>query len=169
MTNIPKVIAALCLDQFEAKVAAASTATVLRKLIRNTDEYSRLREHINSGSINSSHIKATVEELLESFEKGKPFRYQSALATIAVAMENSFDEYSDEYLASLSKARVTELSMATRVAELAISFKSNCTWTSPRETSGTIVQLEDRPKLILFEEPEEQESMDFGWTEVAYA
>lgn len=84
-------------------------------------------------------------------------------------MENSFSEYSDEYLSSLSKVRVAELSIATRVAELAISLKSHSTWTPPHEIKGVLVGLTSGPKTIQFVELQEQESMSCDLTEVVYA
>lgn len=138
---------ALSSEEFEAKIAFASTAPVLRKLILGTPEFKRIREDLRLRLLSESKLRSFVEGLVEKLEKGRRFPYEAALAAIAVVLEARGTDFAEEYLLDLARLRLQETRNASAVAH-----ESLRRW--KRRTSETIRTFEVAPDD---DEPGEEE------------
>jgi hypothetical protein len=61
-----------------------------------------------------------VDDLLRVLKKGERFPYESALAGLAVAMEERFTPFADSYLATLASLKLSEMTLSIGVANLSL-------------------------------------------------
>lgn len=78
---------------------------------------------MNECSIDESSVTRFVAELLNSFERGAPFRHDLTLAALAVAVESTFSPQVDLFLDRLARLHITEIPMASRIARLVLKSR----------------------------------------------
>ena len=115
-------LAVLLTPEFEVSVLA-STPSLLRLRLRKSSQVAMLRERYDQGLLGEGELRFFVGQLLQQYPLPGVFPYQTALAALAVMLENRFTPFADEYLADLSRVRTARLAVASRVARLCLESR----------------------------------------------
>lgn len=108
--------------EFETDVLA-STPRVLRLRLRRSPEVLELRRRHNEGFIPDELLREFVNQILRSYPDPDWFPHQTALAAIAVVLEERYSKFSETYLVDLARVRTTRLGIASRVARLCLEAR----------------------------------------------
>jgi len=81
-----------------------------------TDEVTALRYGIRSGAIGEEDIHEFIAEILHNFAPGVRYAEDIAVCALAVALEDHYSRFAEEYLIDLASVRSRELSFASRIA-----------------------------------------------------
>ena len=90
------------------------------KILKNENETNILRILYQSNALTDIEIKEFVNDLLKEFRYGEKYFYDLTLASIAVALEDCYTNFADEYISDLSKLSQTELKTSTEIAKICI-------------------------------------------------
>lgn len=130
-TSIPRALAAVAEETFVRSLLACSTPSVLLDRIRSSEECRNLREALRAGLVNDDTLREFVHRLIKS-RIASPHRTDVALATLCACLGDVFTPLADEYLEGLSKVRVPELALASRVAILVVIARRHRTFSVTR-------------------------------------
>ena len=118
-----KALNDLLLPAFESKVVTSSSRA-LRTLLLRTDEVGSLRAECRSGTVSSAEMQSFVELLLSEFPPPGSFPHQSAIAAIAVVVEDMFTPFAKKFLVGLARVESARLRMSVSVARLCMQNRS---------------------------------------------
>ena len=107
---------------FEAQVVA-STPRIFRLRLRRSPEVRGLRRQYDEGTVSDELLRQFVNDLLRRHTDPDSFPDQSALAAIAVVLEDRFSPFSETYLIDLARVKTGRLSTASRVARLCLDAR----------------------------------------------
>ena len=107
---------------FEAQVVA-STPRILRLRLRRCPEIGGLRGQYDEGTLPEALLRQFVNELLRRHTDPDWFPHQTALAAIAVVLEDRFSPFSEMYLIDLARVKTGRLATASRVARLCLDAR----------------------------------------------
>jgi hypothetical protein len=107
-------------EDFELSLPVVSLPAVLRRALQDREEVDMLGAALASGAVTDEDLRSFTRELMESFEGGKTFAYDIALAAIAVALEPHRAPIADEILRGLADLQVAEMRTSTHVARLCL-------------------------------------------------
>ncbi len=128
----------LLAPDFEAQVVA-STPRVLRLRLHRSRTVQELRKRYHEGTLPDELLRGFVNGLLRRHTDPDSFPYQTALAAIAVVLEDRFCRFSEAYLIDLARVKTGRLSTASRVARLCLEARlehtTNKTHVFPPETA----------------------------------
>ena len=112
-------------EEFLIAIGFIPPPKALRILLSKTKACSAIKDSYRQGEITSDDIRDFVSQCMRDYKTGKTFPHQIALATIAVALESSYDSFSEEFLCDLSKLSLSELSISISVATICLSKRCN--------------------------------------------
>jgi hypothetical protein len=118
----PEDLERLCSPDFEAQVVA-STPRILRLRLRRCHEIRGLREQYDEGTLPDALLRQFVNGLLRRNRDPDWFPHQTALAAIAVVLEERFSPFSEMYLIDLARVKTGRLATASRVARLCLDAR----------------------------------------------
>lgn len=101
-----------------------------------SDEVAMLRYSIRSGAVGEEDIREFVAEVLNVFDPGVRYEEDIAVCAVAVALEDHYSLFAEEYLIDLASVRSRELSFASRIAAECLKHRR----TVPVERGVIIVQ-----------------------------
>ena len=133
----------LLAPDFEAQVVA-STPRVLRLRLRRSRTIRELRKRYEQGALPGESFRRFVNDLLRDHTDPDSFPYQTALAAIAVVLEDGYSLFSEAYLRDLARVKTGRLSTASRVARLCREARSKRT---RNETRVFLLETEIQPKF----------------------
>jgi hypothetical protein len=113
----------LLAPDFGAQVVA-STPRILRLRLRRSPTVRELRKRYDEGALPDESLRRFVNGLLRQHTDPDSFPYQTALAAIAVVLEDRYAPLSEEYLIDLARVKTGRLSTASRVARLCLNARS---------------------------------------------
>lgn len=114
----------LLTDEFINEVAYELPPHAMRDVLRSMDDYEIVKTALRSGIIGQSEVENFVNTLMDKIEPGVQFRYNPALALLAVALEEDRRDFAREFLESLAEVNAAELGMASRVASYCLNLRS---------------------------------------------
>ena len=117
------LLKALCSPEYVRKVAFVSTFAAMRIAIRRTDEFRELTDDLRSGGLTDAEIEAFANSLFAEYRKGERFKFEEAIATLAVLLETHPSKFADEFLSQLAAFRSSGLVMAAGVARESLRLR----------------------------------------------
>ncbi len=106
-------------DEFACKFSFISNPRAIHGVMQRSEDVKSLRAALLAGELTEETIRKFSESLLDNFESGKQFPYESALAAIAVALETRPTPFAEEFTLDLARLDRAELAIAIRVARWA--------------------------------------------------
>lgn len=97
-----------------------ATPEALATLLKRRHEVIEVRRAFDRGSITSDEVRHFISHTLGRFEAQKKFAGDIILSALAVALETNASEFAEEYLQELSRLKLRELPMSSRVANAAL-------------------------------------------------
>ena len=121
---ILKDLEQLLAPDFEAQVVA-STPRILRLRLRRSRMVRELRDRYDMGALQDESLRQFVTGLLRQHTDPDSFPHQTALAAIAVLLEERHGVFSEAYLIDLARVKTARLGIASRVARLSLRSRSH--------------------------------------------
>lgn len=109
--------------ELELRLTFASTTSAQRAVLAASAEVERAVRALKQGEFGEAQIGEWVSVLLRARLPGRRFEHDTALAALAVVFEDWPSAFADEFLEDLSKVRLVEMSLSTRVAALSLSTR----------------------------------------------
>jgi hypothetical protein len=106
----------LTTEDFAVSVGFELPPPALRLRLRSTPEAQAIVEALQSGELTEDAVREFVTALLGDLQKGKRFANDLALATLAVVLEPCATDFAEEYLRDLSRLRLAEMGLSSRIA-----------------------------------------------------
>ena len=103
-------------DEFADNIGIILPPVPLRRVLQHSPDVRRLGEALRYGQITEKHVREFVGQLLTEFRPGELFRYDVALAALAVAMEHWGNSFAEEYLIDLARIQRSEFRVSFRIA-----------------------------------------------------
>ena len=105
-----------CSDEFDQRIIPMGSAEMVRALIRGTPEFKEAKNALDAGLITERAVRNFTSDLIRKFVPGRKFRYETALAAVAVLCETHFAPFAEEFLLDLAALKLPEIGHAIRVA-----------------------------------------------------
>jgi hypothetical protein len=96
---------------------------VMREHLRRLPEFNKFKDLIKSSIITFEIIDEFVESVLINIKKGEHFPFNVVLAFIAVVLEDNPSIFAEEYICGLAILNVSEVAVATRIANECIKHR----------------------------------------------
>ena len=93
----------------------------MRKILLRTRECDEFREKYRSGILTDNFLRQYIQDLMSNLRIGERFPFDTALALIAVGLEQFKTELSKEYLSDLARLELAELSLSIGVAKVCLA------------------------------------------------
>jgi hypothetical protein len=144
-----KQIVALTTEDFEIAVGPCGTPSALRRRLQRMPEVQAVRAALDAQVFSDDDLKSFVSQLVTAFAYGTLFPYDLALAAIATVLEARPTPFATEYLSTLSRLRLQEMPISTRVARECLVQHSQLAVTLRKDLSVLPPHPAGEEKLIL--------------------
>lgn len=103
-------------EEFDDSVGFILLPAAFQSVLRRSQVVRKITNAIRHGEITDQMLRSFVSELTGELVKGEALRGDIALAALAVSVETMQTPFAEEYLTTLAKLRVPEMSTSVRVA-----------------------------------------------------
>lgn len=108
-------------EYFDLPLTFYSTPPSLYRQLNRCPEVAEIKSAIETGTLPEATVRRFVEDLLGRLRKGERFPYDSAMAALAVVLEDRFTPFAEEYLSTLASLNLAEMSQSISVAKLCLA------------------------------------------------
>jgi len=103
-------------DEFAIRMGVVSNPRAIHRRLRSSKEVGDIRQALLNGEITEQSIRRFIAELFRQYVPGQLFPHDIALSAIAVAIETRAGAFASDVICDLSRLRLAEIPMASRVA-----------------------------------------------------
>ncbi len=111
-----ELLARLTTDEFADDIGFTLPPAPFRRVLQRSPDVRRLSAALRYRQLTIQDVRQFVGGLLKAYRQDEVFRYDLALAALAVAMEHWRNPFAEEYLIDLARIRRPELPIAPRIA-----------------------------------------------------
>lgn len=112
-------------DEFLVSFGVVCPGKSFIKALEKSSLVQDIKNGIISGQITESDIEQFINKTDEEFVRGQAFAYDISYAALAVALIDQRLKIGDQFIIELASLRITEIQIATIVAETLILNKKN--------------------------------------------
>jgi hypothetical protein len=110
-------------EEFDLGLTFYSTPRSLRRQLLGSEAVAAVRMAIGCGVLTENTASSFVNDMLRNLKKGERFPHESALAGLAVAIEDRYTPFADHYLKSLASLKLSEMVLSIGVARLCLEIR----------------------------------------------
>jgi hypothetical protein len=151
------VLDALVSEDFLVSLGTVSSAEGLRRHLQQSNYVKALGKALTSGEVSEERLRQFTSDLMRQFKVGEQFVYDPVLAALAVALQNRYTPFSDEYLLDVARiGQIVELPFSPRVARLCrMEWGARRPWIKQKtktfsEAALQSLRLNDRSYRVVF-------------------